>query len=301
MVLVEVQGLPPGLEVHQLLSGREVAKDHRTNLTHRFARQMANYSYLLVDKESRLSLAIDPCWDVDGFCAHAEEMKCSVAVAVFTHCHYDHVGGVVPKSMTGASQDIKVPGIADFVARDIEVGVGAHDARRAAKQARIPIDSVRELDDEDTVEFGRFSVKVISTPGHTPGSVCFWIGNAVFTGDTLFIGSCGRVDLPESNPTNMLQSLTRLASLPKHTFVFPGHNYALPAHSTISQEQETNVMMVQAMERFQRSGNLNTEPVAAVLPLPDYLGVVRRVFESHSKNHDHEPPKYKVDQLESHF
>jgi glyoxylase-like metal-dependent hydrolase (beta-lactamase superfamily II) len=91
---------------------------------------------------------------------------------------------------------------------------------------------------------GQLKVKFLHTPGHTPGSQCFLVGNAVVSGDTLFIGSCGRVDLPGSNPEDMWRSLTQvLAALPDETLLYPGHNYADRPRSTIGDEKRTNMMM----------------------------------------------------------
>ncbi len=91
---------------------------------------------------------------------------------------------------------------------------------------------------------GQLKVKFLHTPGHTPGSQCFLVGNALVSGDTLFIGSCGRVDLPGSNPEDMYRSLTQvLAALPDETLLFPGHNYADRPRSTIGDEKRTNMML----------------------------------------------------------
>src|SRR5437773_11226228 len=85
----------------------------------------------------------------------------------------------------------------------------------------------------DEVQVGQLKVKFLHTPGHTPGSQCFLVGNALVSGDTLFIGSCGRVDLPGSNPEGMYRSLTPvLAALPDATLPYPGPNYAHPSPST---------------------------------------------------------------------
>ena len=84
----------------------------------------------------------------------------------------------------------------------------------------------------------------LHTPGHTPGSQCFLVGNTCISGDTLFIGSCGRVDLPGSNAEDMYRSLTDvLAALPDETVLLPGHNYADRPRSTIGDEKRTNTMM----------------------------------------------------------
>jgi glyoxylase-like metal-dependent hydrolase (beta-lactamase superfamily II) len=96
----------------------------------------------------------------------------------------------------------------------------------------------------DDVQIGQLKVTFLHTPGHTPGSQCFLVGNALVSGDTLFIGSCGRVDLPGSNPEDMYRSLTQVvAALPDQTILYPGHNYADRPRSTIGDEKRTNQMM----------------------------------------------------------
>src|SRR5213593_3998848 len=93
----------------------------------------------------------------------------------------------------------------------------------------------------DEVQVGQLKVKFLHTPGHTPGSQCFLVGNALVSGDTLFIGSCGRVDLPGSNPEQMYYSLTqKLMALPDDTVLFPGHNYSDQPTSTIGQQKQSN-------------------------------------------------------------
>src|SRR3989304_3560956 len=80
---------------------------------------------------------------------------------------------------------------------------------------------------------GRLSITFTHTPGHTPGSQCFYVDGRLISGDTLFIGACGRTDLPGGDPTEMHRSLPqRLATLPDETVLLPGHNYGGPA-STI--------------------------------------------------------------------
>jgi glyoxylase-like metal-dependent hydrolase (beta-lactamase superfamily II) len=95
-------------------------------------------------------------------------------------------------------------------------------------------------------------MQIISTPGHTPGSLCVLSGSGddtplvCITGDTLFIGNVGRTDLPESSVNSMLQSLKRLSTLPENTIVLPGHNYATETQSTIGQEKKRNPWMQKA-------------------------------------------------------
>ena len=104
---------------------------------------------------------------------------------------------------------------------------------------------------------GDGSMVLLPTPGHTPGSQCFLVEEAgrpsqLVSGDTLFLGSCGRVDLPGSNPEHMYESLNgTLRKLPDETLVFPGHLYSQEAHSTIGEQKETNPFLrVANLEMF---------------------------------------------------
>jgi glyoxylase-like metal-dependent hydrolase (beta-lactamase superfamily II) len=93
----------------------------------------------------------------------------------------------------------------------------------------------------DDIYIGDIRVKLLHTPGHTPGSQCFLAESALISGDTLFIGGCGRVDLPGGSAEDMYRSLTQvLAKLPDDTMLFPGHNYASKPVSTIREEKEEN-------------------------------------------------------------
>ena len=105
------------------------------------------------------------------------------------------------------------------------------------------------IEDGAELALGGLACTVLSTPGHTPGSVCFQVGGCLFTGDTLFVGSCGRVDLPGSNPEHMHASLRRLASLPDELTVLPGHDYGPSPSNKIGGEKATNMMMREAMMR----------------------------------------------------
>src|SRR5919106_1166389 len=100
-----------------------------------------------------------------------------------------------------------------------------------------------KVDNHDTLDVGRLRLTFLHTPGHTPGSQCFLVDGRLISGDTLFIGSCGRTDLPGSDPKEMYYSLTqRLAALPDDTILLPGHNYG-GAASTIGREKRQNRFM----------------------------------------------------------
>jgi glyoxylase-like metal-dependent hydrolase (beta-lactamase superfamily II) len=206
----------------------------------------------------------------------------NVTAALYTHRHFDHTGGHIPKAMTGG-REVTVQGLHTFVEKGVPVAVGRADTEAVSKQSRVDMSVLRALDDGDTVEVGGDGgavISTLSTPGHTTGSICLQLhgsnSSVLFTGDTLFIGSCGRYDLPESDVRALLASLDRLSKLPRDTLVLPGHNYAAPAHTTIGAESEMNDMMIQAMGLV-KSGKIAPSRVAASLALPDYLGVAERL------------------------
>jgi glyoxylase-like metal-dependent hydrolase (beta-lactamase superfamily II) len=104
----------------------------------------------------------------------------------------------------------------------------------------------------DTVTLGDVTITLLHTPGHTPGSQCFHVAGTVVSGDTMFIGACGRCDGPGSSPEQMYHSLRALASLPGNTILLPGHNYAAPRYSTIEQESATNPFLRMDLHQFLR-------------------------------------------------
>jgi hydroxyacylglutathione hydrolase len=198
---------------------------------------MQNYVYLLGDPHTREAAVVDAAWDIDAIVRTAEADGYRITKDLVTHFHPDHLGGnLMGHQITGAAElTARVP------------------AKIYVHKAEIPyVHRVTGLSPSDlvTVEggdeamVGELKVRFLHTPGHTPGSQCFLVGNAVVSGDTLFIGSCGRVDLPGSNPEDMWRSLTQvLAALPDETLLYPGHNYAERPRSTIGDEKRTNMMM----------------------------------------------------------
>ncbi len=96
-----------------------------------------------------------------------------------------------------------------------------------------------EVSDEDKLDFGNDTIRVLLTPGHTQGSVCYLIGNSLFTGDTLFSGTVGRMDFPTGSESDMMKSIKRLSELPGNPDIYCGHN----APTTLEREKKNNYMM----------------------------------------------------------
>jgi len=198
---------------------------------------MANYVYLIGDPTTREAAVIDAAWDVDAIVDIAEAEGYRITHDLVTHFHPDHLGG----HMMG----MDIIGAAELVGR-VPAKVVIHKAELpfVHRVSGLSASDVTAVEAGDEIRIGNLPVKLLHTPGHTPGSQCFLVGDAVVSGDTLFVGSCGRVDLPGSSPEDMHRSLHEvLGALPDQTILFPGHNYADRPRSTIGDEKRTNVMM----------------------------------------------------------
>lgn len=224
----------------QLLAGRQVATIHPV------AGQMANFMYLLGDPASHQAYIVDPAWDVDSLLAIAREDEYEIAGALITHYHPDHVGG----DLWG----VQVEGVQRLLeSAAVPLYVNKNEAAGLKKVTGVADSDMKKVDDGDSLELGSLSIEFLHTPGHTPGSQCFLVGDRLVAGDTLFVQGCGRVDLPGGDPDQMYYSLTqKLAKLPPNTVLYPGHNYGPAETSTIGDELEQNAYMrVRSLEDWQ--------------------------------------------------
>lgn len=194
--------------------------------------QMANYVYVIGSTRTKEAAVVDPAWEIDRIVglAQADDMK--ITHILVTHTHPDHVGG----KLFG----LEIEGIAELLAKvDAKVVINKAEADRL-----IPLSgsNIVRAENGHVVNLGDVAITLIHTPGHTPGSQCFLVQDRLISGDTLFIGSCGRVDLPGSDPEQMYDSLVnKLMKLDDRTVVLPGHNYAAGRTSTtIAEERKHN-------------------------------------------------------------
>ncbi|MCZ6875851.1 MAG: MBL fold metallo-hydrolase [bacterium] len=193
---------------------------------------MQNYVYLIGDPVTRQAAVVDPAWEIDRIVQTAEADGYTISQVLITHTHQDHTGGHL------FGRDI--PGVVELLdVLDIPVYVHkteTHILKHVPDSSKVPTES------EQIVELGSdVQIRLIHTPGHTPGSQCFLVQNKLVAGDTMFIGACGRVDLPTSSPEEMYDSLTnKLMRLDDATVLYPGHNYASKPTSTIGEERQQN-------------------------------------------------------------
>ena len=212
--------------------------------------QMANFAYLIGSRSTREALIVDPAWEVDALLDLADADDMNVVGALVTHYHQDHVGG----SLFGHS----IEGLDRLLARrPVKVHVNKLEAEGLRRVTGVSQADLVLHEGGDVVEVGAIRTRLLHTPGHTPGSQCFLVeetdrAGQLVSGDTLFLGSCGRVDLPGSDPEAMYYSLNRtLKQLPDDTLLFPGHLYSAEGQSTMGEQKRTNPFLrVTSLEMF---------------------------------------------------
>ena len=180
-------------------------------------------TYLVWEETSPTCVVIDPGYEPDTILDEAKKLGKEITAVLLTHGHFDHVGGVRE------------------LAAETGCPVYLHEAELSMppQMTAGPLFYTNTYGEGDFVEAAGLSFKVLHTPGHTPGSICLLCENAMFSGDTLFWGSCGRTDLPGGSWATIRKSLRRLADLSGDYDVYPGHGDA----TTLSFERKMNPYM----------------------------------------------------------
>jgi len=180
---------------------------------------MMNFTYIIEDESSKTCAVIDPGWEGEKIKRIADEKGFSITHILFTHTHFDHID---------AFEDI-------YDSNKTKVFV------HVLERDKIKLDdNVVKTVEGTFINLGETKIVCLHTPGHSPGSQCFMFEDKIFTGDTLFIDACGRVDLPGSSPEDMEKSLARISSLNSGTTIYPGHHYGKTYTDTIAGQLITN-------------------------------------------------------------
>ncbi|MFM8659495.1 MAG: hydroxyacylglutathione hydrolase family protein [Candidatus Nitrosotenuis sp.] len=179
---------------------------------------MQNFTYVIEDENTSEGIIIDPSWELDEIMRVVQKNNIKVKYIVNTHHHFDHtIGNDTIKNETGAS-------ILQYKTSTIK-----HDL---------------EVSDGDAIKFGDSELAVIYTPGHSKDSMCLVGDGKIFSGDTLFVGACGRVDLPGGDVREMYHSLVNiLRKMDDNLVVYPGHDYGSTPTSTIGSQKKMNFVM----------------------------------------------------------
>jgi glyoxylase-like metal-dependent hydrolase (beta-lactamase superfamily II) len=230
------------LYFRQLLAGQDFAIGDPT------AAGMVNFVYLIGDRERGECVVVDPAWDVAGIAAIADHDGMKLVGALATHYHPDHVGGSFPGLGV-------VEGITRLLeTRPMKVHCQKTEAEWIVKMTGVSRGDLEVHESGDVVTVGNTPIRLLHTPGHTPGSQCFLVGEKLVAGDTLFLQGCGRTDLPGGDSDEMYRSLhQRLAKLPDDTVLYPGHLYGEEPSASLGATRRTNyVFQVKSLEDWRR-------------------------------------------------
>ncbi len=184
--------------------------------------------YLVYDEATGNCAVIDPGYDGASVKQALEEQNLTLCMILLTHGHYDHIGGV--QALRSGTQ--------------APVYIHEKDTRLPISMTHAPVFYTETYAEGDVIAMDSISFRVLSTPGHSAGSVCLLADGILFTGDTLFRGSCGRTDFPTGSYPQMLQSLARIYRLPGNLKILPGHG----SLSMLDCERENNPYMLEAIK-----------------------------------------------------
>lgn len=195
---------------------------------------MENFIYLLVDRATDTAAVVDPAWDVPAIVAKAKQLDTPITDILLTHSHNDHINGIDELLNHHDAQIHLLKPEATFWGNELVKPALHHGG--------------------DRIQLGDTEIEILHTPGHTPGSACYRVGDDMLSGDTLFVFGCGRCDLRGGDPEQMHTTLKRFRDeLPSSIVIHPGHHYAEQKTSTLEEELQGNPFMhFTEIDRFVR-------------------------------------------------
>ena len=192
-----------------------------------------NFSYIVYDPESKKSAVIDTSFSVKKTVDFIKSNNLILEYIISTHHHSDHT--FKNKKLKKLYPESKIVA-----------------SRKDGKKLSVNVDIY--VDDKDVLKLGNAELKFLLTPGHTPGGICIIADDeALFTGDTLFIGDCGRADLPGGNIKDLFDSLQRIKKLKDYLIVYPGHDYGPKPYDNLANQKKTNkTLLANSLEDFKK-------------------------------------------------
>jgi hydroxyacylglutathione hydrolase len=210
---------------------------------------MMNFVYLIGCGETGEAAVVDPAWDVPAIWAAAKKLGLRLRHVLVTHLHPDHVNGLEELlEVADMKAYINAEEIGYARAMAARFGVSIEFMNRLAAK-------IQPVPDKGVIHVGKLAIECLHTPGHSPGSLCFLVGKNLFSGDTLFVDACGRVDLPGGDAEKMWWSLNRkLRLLPDDVMLYPGHDYGHLPSSTMGEQKRANpYLQIDSPEEFRRA------------------------------------------------
>lgn len=195
---------------------------------------MENFVYFVGSEMTREVFVVDPAWQVDTLLRTAREENLKIKGALVSHYHFDHTNGI------------------EELLEAVDVPVYVHT--KDIPYMDMKHGNIKASENGMKVKAGDIEIELVHTPGHTPGSQCFHVDRKLISGDTLFIGACGRCDLPGGDATQMYDTLTKkLMKFDDETVLYPGHNYADKPTDTMGHQKKANpYLMLDTLENFLR-------------------------------------------------
>jgi glyoxylase-like metal-dependent hydrolase (beta-lactamase superfamily II) len=220
------------LYFRQLLAGRDFARDDQ------IARQMVNFVHLIGDRETGEAIAVDPAYGPAELAELLAADGMRLTGALITHYHPDHVGGDLGGwSIAGAAELLALPDV------DARLHVQAEEAWGVKRVTGCSESDLVLHASGDVIDVGAIPITLIHTPGHTPGSQCFYVDGRLVSGDTLFLDGCGRTDLPGGNAEALYDSITqKLAVVPDDAVLYPGHLYSVEPNAPMGDVRRSNIV-----------------------------------------------------------
>ena len=188
-------------------------------------------TYIVHEKNAKSCAVIDPGYQADTILKKVRALGLTVDAVLLTHGHFDHVGAV--------EEIVAATGCALWMSERDWSQFPNPVTAYFYPIANCDFCEVNFCEEGEEISAGGLRFRVLDTPGHTHGSLCFRCGNALFSGDTLFAGSCGRTDLPGGSGKLLRQSLARLSGLEDDLYVYPGHGES----TTLAEEKRYNPYM----------------------------------------------------------
>jgi glyoxylase-like metal-dependent hydrolase (beta-lactamase superfamily II) len=220
------------LYFRQLLAGRDFARDDG------IARQMVNFVYLIGDRETGEAIAVDPAYAPGELVDLLAADGMRLTGALITHYHPDHVGGDLGGwSIAGVAELLALPGV------DARLHVQSEEAWGVKRVTGCSDSDLAVHASGDVIDVGAIPITLIHTPGHTPGSQCFFVDGRLVSGDTLFLDGCGRTDLPGGDAEALYDSITqKLVVVPDDAVLYPGHLYSADPSAPMGDVRRSNIV-----------------------------------------------------------